>query len=125
MIDRVGGGLKDYVPVMLRMGLAAIFIVQGAFSLTRLHGGSSTKTILIAVVEILGGLFCLMGFLTRWAACALAILILFIIVDDHQWGVFYLRDSQPYLAYFVLAVASYGLGGGKWSVDEGKKSKKD
>ena len=123
MIDRIGGGFKDYVPVMLRLGLAAIFIVQGAFSLTRLHGSSSTKTILIAVVEILGGLFCLMGFLTRWAACALAILILFIIFDDHQWRVFYLRESQPYLAYFVLALALYGVGGGKWSVDEGKKKK--
>lgn len=123
MIDRIGGGLKDYVPVMLRVGLAAIFIVQGAFSLTRLHGGSSAKTIVIAVVEILGGLFCLIGFATRWAACALAVLILFIIVDDHQWRVFYLRDSQPYLAYFVLALALYGVGGGKWSVDDGKKKK--
>ena len=93
MIDRIGGGLKDYVPVMLRLSLAAIFIVQGAFSLTRLHGGSSTKTILIAVIEILGGLFCLIGFLTRWAACALAVLILFIIVDDHQWRIFYLREK--------------------------------
>lgn len=125
MIDRVGGGLKDYVPVMLRLGLAAIFIVQGAFSLTRLHGGSSPKTVVIAVVEILGGLFCLMGFLTRWAACALAILILFIIVDNSQWRIFYLKEDQPWLAYLVLAMASYGLGGGKWSVDEGKKSKKD
>ena len=123
MIDRIGGGLKDYVPVMLRWGLAAIFIVQGAFSLTRLHGGSSTKTILIAVIEILGGLFCLIGFLTRWAACALALLILFLIVDNHQWGVFYLPERQPYLAYLVLAFACYGLGGGKWSVDEGKKKK--
>lgn len=123
MIDRIGGGLKDYVPVMLRVGLAAIFIVQGAFSLTRLHGGSSAKTIIIAVVEILGGLFCLIGFATRWAACALAALILFIIVDDHQWRIFYLRDSQPYLAYLVLALALYGVGGGKWSVDEGKKKK--
>ena len=124
MIDRIGGGLKDYVPFMLRMGLAAIFIVHGAFSLTRLHGGSSTKTIIIAVVEILGGLFCLIGFATRWAACALAALILFIIIDDHQWHIFYLRDSQPYLAYLVLALALYGLGGGKWSVDE-KQKKKD
>ena len=96
MIDRIGGGLKDYVPVMLRLSLAAIFIVQGAFSLTRLHGSSSTKTILVAVIEILGGLFCLMGFLTRWAACALAVLILFIIFDDHQWRIFYLRESQPW-----------------------------
>jgi uncharacterized membrane protein YphA (DoxX/SURF4 family) len=123
MIDRIGGGLKDYVPVMLRVGLAALFIVQGATSLTKLHGGSSTKTVVIAVVEILGGLFCLIGFATRWAACALALLILFLIIDDHQWRVFYLPERQPYLAYLVLSLALYGVGGGKWSVDEGKKKK--
>ena len=75
------------------------------------------------MIEILGGLFCLMGFLTRWAACALAVLILFIIVDDHQWRIFYLSDHQPWLAYFILALALYGVGGGKWSVDEGKKKR--
>ncbi len=123
MIDRIGGGLKDYVPVMLRLGLAALFIVQGAFSLTRLHGGSSTKTILVAVVQILGGLFCLIGFLTRWAAFALAMMILFVIIDDHHWRIFYMPEHQPYLAYLVMAFALYGVGGGKWSVDEGKKKK--
>ena len=123
MIDRVGSGLKDYVPVMLRLGLAAIFIVRGAFSLTGLYGSSSTKSIVIAVVQILGGLFCLIGFMTRWAACALAVLLVYVIVDEHQWAVFFRRERQEWLAYLVLALALYGVGGGKWSVDEGKKKK--
>jgi len=123
MIDRIGGGLKDYVPVMLRLGLASIFIVRGAFSLTHLSGGSSAKSVVIAVVQILGGLFCLMGFLTRWAACALAILVLFIIADGPRWGIFYVNSDQHHLALLVMALALYGVGGGKWSVDEGKKKK--
>lgn len=123
MIDRIGGGLKDYVPFMLRMGLAAIFIVSGAYSLTRLHGSSSTKTIVIAVVQILGGLFCLMGFLTRWAAFALGALMIFVIIDGPQWAAFFRPEHQEHLAYLILAGALYGLGGGKWSVDENKKKK--
>lgn len=123
MIDRIGGGLKDYVPFMLRFGLAAIFIVRGAFSLTGLYGSSSTKSILIAVVQILGGLFCLIGFLTRWAAFALGALLIYLIVDGPQWAAFFRREHQEYLAYLVLAGALYGVGGGKWSVDEGKKKK--
>jgi uncharacterized membrane protein YphA (DoxX/SURF4 family) len=123
MIDRIGGGLKDYVPAMLRLGLAAIFIVRGAFSITGLYGSSSTKTILIAVVEILGGLFCLIGFMTRWAACALSILIVYQIVDRPQWRAFYKPEEHFWLAFLVLALALYGLGGGKWSVDEGKRKK--
>lgn len=123
MIDRIGGGLKDYVPVMLRVGLAAIFIVRGAFSLTGLYGTSSTKSIVVAVVEILGGLFCLIGFLTRWAACALAVLLAYLIADGPQWRAFFRPEQQHFLAYLVLALALYGVGGGKWSVDEGKKKK--
>jgi uncharacterized membrane protein YphA (DoxX/SURF4 family) len=123
MIDRIGGGFKEYVPVMLRLGLAAIFIVRGAFSLTGLYGSSSTKSIIIAVVEILGGLFCLIGFMTRWAAFALVVLLIYQIADVPQWKAFYKPQDHFYLAFLVLALASYGLGGGKWSVDEGKKKK--
>ena len=123
MIDRIGGGFKDYVPVALRLGLAAIFIVRGAFSLTGLHGSPSTKAIVVAVVEILGGLFCLMGFMTRWAAFALGVMILYTIVDGPQWRAFFRPEQHHHLAYLVLAFALYGVGGGKWSVDEGKKKK--
>lgn len=123
MIDRIGGGLKDYVPFMLRMGLAAIFIVRGAFSLTGLYGSSSTKSIVIAVTQILGGLFCLMGFMTRWAAFALGALMIYIIVDGRQWAAVFRPEHQEYLAYLVMAGALYGLGGGKWSVDESRKKK--
>lgn len=123
MIDRIGGGLKDYVPVMLRLGLAAIFIVQGAFSLTGLYGSSTTKSIIIAVVQILGGLFCLIGFLTRWAACSLAVLLIYTIIDGPQLKAFFRPEHQHHLAYLILALALYGVGGGKWSVDDGKKKK--
>ncbi|HEX7897878.1 MAG TPA: DoxX family protein [Planctomycetota bacterium] len=123
MIDRIGGGFKDYVPVALRLGLAAIFIVRGAFSLTGLYGSPSTQSVIIAVVEILGGLFCLIGFMTRWAAFALCVLIIYRIVEGPQWRAFLRPEQYPFLAYLIMAFALYGVGGGKWSVDEGKKKK--
>lgn len=125
MIDRIGGGLKDYVPVMLRLGLAAIFIMRGAYSLTGLSGSPSTQAIVIAIVEILGGLFCLIGFLTRWAACALAILLMYLIAVGPQWRAFTRPEQHFHLAYLVIALSLYGVGGGKWSVDDGSKKKKD
>jgi uncharacterized membrane protein YphA (DoxX/SURF4 family) len=124
MIDRIGGGLKDYVPVMLRVGLAVIFILQGAHSVINLTNSASAWKIVFAAVEILGGLFCLIGFLTRWAAFALIVLIIYRIINGPQLYAFTRWDHQVWFATLVLAFACYGLGGGKWSVDE-KQKKKD
>lgn len=124
MIDRIGGGLKDYVPVMLRVGLAVIFILQGAHSVIDLTRSASAWKVVFAVVEILGGLFCLIGFLTRWAAFGLIVLIIYRIINGPQLYAFTRWDHQIWFATLVIACACYGLGGGKWSVDE-KQKKKD
>lgn len=123
MIDRVGGGFKDYAPFILRMGLATIFITAGAHALVNLSSSPPAWKIVVAVVEILGGLFCLMGFMTRWAACGLMILMGWLILKDPGVHAFTRWDEQIYFACFTMSFALYGLGGGKWSVDEGKKKK--
>ena len=125
MLDRVGGGFKDYAPFMLRVGLAVIFISAGAHAVVELGKHSRTETIVVAAVQILGGLFCLIGFLTRWAAFALAAAMIYLILD--RPGVVYAVtrwDHQLYFALFIMSAALFGLGGGKWSVDE-KSKKKD
>ena len=125
MIDRIGGGLKDYVPLMLRVGIAVIFILQGAHSLIDLTRSPNAWKILWSIVEILGGLFCLIGFLTRWAAFALIILLIYRIINGPQLYAFTRWDHQVWFATLVIACALYGLGGGKHSVDENQKKKKD
>ena len=123
MIDRIGGGFKEYAPFILRLGLAVIFIGSGARNLANLGSSPSTSEIVIAVVGILGGLFCLIGFLTRWAACALMILMLWLLWRAGDFRALTHWDRQITFACFAMSAALYGLGGGKWSVDEGKKKK--
>ena len=77
-----------------------------------------------AFVELLGGLFCLIGFLTRWAAFGLGALMLWQIIQYHGFYVFYRENHQLPFALFIMAFASFGLGGGKYSLDE-KQKKKD
>ena len=95
MIDRVGEELKDYAPLMLRIGLAVIFIIHGAEAVPDVKSPHAAK-IITMVIELIGGLFCLIGFLTRWAAFAL----------------------------LMMSAALWGLGGGRVSLDE-KQKKKD
>ena len=124
MLDRVGGGFKDYVPFAVRLGLATIFILQGAQMVAHMGRSPSLVHIITMVVQLIGGLFCLIGFLTRWAAFGLGALVLWQIIDDHGFYVFYRLEHQLWLAMFIMCFASFGLGGGKYSLDE-KQKKKD
>jgi len=124
MLDRVGGGFKDYAPLMLRLGLATIFILQGAYIVPEMGRHPSLSRIILMVVELLGGLFCLIGFLTRWAAFALAALMVWVIIDGPGFHALTRTSDQLPFACLVMAAASFGLGGGKYSIDE-KQKKKD
>jgi uncharacterized membrane protein YphA (DoxX/SURF4 family) len=124
MLDRVGGGFKDYSPFILRMGLAIIFILQGAQMVSHMGSSPSMTRIVTMVVTLLGGLFCLIGFLTRWAAFGLGALMLWLIIDGPQFKALYKDGEQLLFAAFAMSFALFGLGGGKWSLDE-KMKKKD
>jgi uncharacterized membrane protein YphA (DoxX/SURF4 family) len=125
MIDRVGSGFKDYAPFILRMGLAIIFILQGGRAISRMGSSPSVESIVILVVALIGGLFCLIGFLTRWAGCALAILMLYRIIEGPGFKALSDPDYQLLFAAFTMSFAVFGLGGGKWSLDEKMKKKDD
>jgi uncharacterized membrane protein YphA (DoxX/SURF4 family) len=125
MIDRVGSGFKEWAPLMLRLGLCTLFISEGARDLLDLNRSSGAMDIATAVVELLGALFCLIGFLTRWAAAGLLVLTIVLIVRGPQLNAFIHREYQLLFAELVMACALYGLGGGKWSLDESKKKKEN
>jgi uncharacterized membrane protein YphA (DoxX/SURF4 family) len=124
MIDRVGGGFKDYAPLTLRLGLATIFILQGAQAIGDLGRNPHLEPILTMVVQLIGGLFLLIGFLTRWAAFACGALMLWVIIDGPRLHALYRSGEQLPFALLMMCIASYGLGGGKHSLDE-KSKKKD
>lgn len=125
MIDKMGSTFKEYAPFVLRVGLATIFIILGARHLTSLGGSPSAGEIVSAVVEILGGLFVLIGFLTRWAAAALVVLVIVEIAHRHHFRAFVEESRQLWFATLVMGVALYFLGGGKWSVDASNRRKKE
>ncbi len=124
MLDRVGGGFKDYVPFGVRLGLAIVFILQGALLVPHMGRSPHMSEVITMVIQLLGGLFCLIGFFTRWAAFALGALMLWQIIDYHRFRVFYEENHQLPFALLILCFAAFGLGGGKWSLDE-KQKKKD
>src|ERR1043165_9800217 len=124
MLDRVGGGFKDYAPLMLRLGLATMFILQGGQMVGDMGRHPHIHEIITMVVQLLGGLLCLIGFLTRWAAFALGALMLWLIIDGPAFKALYQPGHQLLFAGFMMSAALYGLGGGKWSLDE-KMKKKD
>jgi len=123
MIDRIGGGLKDYAPLILRLGVATVFIIQGAERVPQIRN-PSVMAVILMVVELIGGLFCLIGFLTRWAAFALAALMLYVIIEGERFRTLTHPEYQLPFALMMMCLALYGLGGGKYSLDE-KSKKKD
>ena len=121
MIDKMGSSFKDYAPFAIRLGIAILFIVQGSRDL--IHSPARAEPIIIAAIEILGGLFALIGFLSRWAGAALMILMVWTIVEGPGLHVFTDKHEQWPLAAFFMCFALFALGGGKWSVDASNKKK--
>lgn len=83
-------GWRDYAAIPLRVALGVIFVVHGAQKLFGWFGGAGLEStasfmashglepgpvwaLIAGVVELLGGLALLLGFLTRWAAIGLTI----------------------------------------------------
>jgi uncharacterized membrane protein YphA (DoxX/SURF4 family) len=125
MIDKMGSGFKEYAPFALRIGLAAIFIVRGALGISHLHQGHTAGlwAVIEVLVEILGGLFVLIGFQTRLAAFGLMCFVIYAIIEQHRWKTIFSEEHHIYFASLIMSFALFGLGGGKWSVDDQHKKK--
>jgi uncharacterized membrane protein YphA (DoxX/SURF4 family) len=117
MIDKLGSNFKNYAPFMLRVGLAAFFLIRGFAAL------DGTRDLLKVGVMIVGGLAALIGFWTRWAAFALGIVAFLMIVERHGFRTITEPNFQmPFLA-FMMCAALWCAGGGEYSVDLRNKRK--
>ena len=135
--------------LLLRLGVAVVAMAHGAHILFGSLGGPGsgvgpgglTETaahftanglpgfpiaVLAGLTQLLGGVLLLVGYLTRWAAIALAALTAILAwTNEAQWGFFVNWVLQPgrghgvefSLVLFVAFVCLALAGGGDWSLD--------
>jgi putative oxidoreductase len=119
----------------LRLALAAVFIAHGGQKLFGLFGGQGLHTtaenfekmgfhpgllwaVLASGAEFFGGACLLLGFLTRYAALAIAVTMTVAVVKVHWAGGFFLPRGFEYpLTLGCAALAVVLLGPGQLSLD--------
>jgi putative oxidoreductase len=114
------------VPLLLRLGLAAIFLYHGLDLVGNHAWGTNWDPNLpvpaqaaVAWGELLGGLAMLLGFLTRPAAVGLAIIMAGAIATVHwEHGFDIQKGGWEYnFAILVLCAAVFLMGGGVLAAD--------
>ncbi len=121
--------------LILRIITAAIFYVAAYYKFpywSSAPEGTSAfmlfTTRLLSIAEPLGATAVLFGFLTRWAAAGLIIILIgAIYISQFVYGIGFVMPASPgwNFALAVLAgcliLASFGAG--KWSIDNAKRRK--
>ena len=119
---------------VLRLIVALIFFVAAYYKIPFWEGNSQGMSDgmvnlmkVLSIAEPLGALAVLAGFLTRWAAVGLSIILLgAIYVVKFNYGIGFVTPTGPGWNYpfTVLAccIILLGFGPGNWSVDGRKRS---
>lgn len=115
MIGKITVKFKDYSPLVLRTMLGVIFLYHGSQKLFGAFGGPGLEgtqglvakigfyplmlwAVMLSVSEFVGGIFVLVGFLTRYAAAVLCTVMLVAIFAFH-------------IRYYGFSTVSAGAGG--------------
>lgn len=109
----------------LRLSVAAIFIPVGWMKLGDIAGvsamlgelGFPAETLMayvLGLVEFVGGIAILVGFLTRWAAGLLAFTMLVALLTAHAGGPY--QEAMLGIAMLGSTLALLGVGAGDWKV---------
>lgn len=121
--------------LFLRVVVAAIFFVAGYYKISfwsaRPEGMSEAMTSLVrllSVAEPLGALALLAGFLTRWAAGGLSIILVGAIYISHfTMGMGFVTPTGAGWNFPLMVLAGciilMAFGAGNWSVDDRLKTK--
>jgi putative oxidoreductase len=132
MLGKVFGGLEEYAPLLIRLGLLAIFGYHGSQKLFDLFGGAGLEKtaeffqskdfpmpMFLATVagigELGGGFLVGIGLITRYAAGILCIIMLVALIFFHGGRVF--ADGLGAFACLILAISLLATGGAKASLD--------
>lgn len=108
MLGRIFGRFSGWGAFFLRLALGAIFIIRGGQHLFGIFGGAGleafSRTFLrlglkppsiwalaISAIELIGGIFLVLGIFTRGSALLLTILSAALIIIHLSWGVLVLQ----------------------------------
>ena len=136
MFKRLIATSSSWVPVPLRLAMAAVFIGHGSGKVLGSFGGPGFNAFIsqstpfpfmrpawlwlaaAALSELVGGILLLLGLLTRVAAFLLACVMLTAIVGVHwRLGFFLPRGFEYALTLLAMSIALMISGGGAASVD--------
>jgi uncharacterized membrane protein YphA (DoxX/SURF4 family) len=119
--------------LILRIITAAIFYVAAYYKFpywSSAPAGTSSfmlfTTRLLSIAEPLGATAILFGFLTRWAAAGLIIVLIgAIFVSQFVYGIGFVMPTAPGWNFPLVVLAGclilLSFGGGQWSIDNARK----
>jgi putative oxidoreductase len=120
--------------LILRIVIAVVFYVAAYFKLpfwSFTPEGMSPVLVnitrLLSIVEPFGATAVLLGFLTRWAASGLAIVMVgAICVTQFVWGIGFVTPTSPGWNFPLTVLAAclvlMAFGAGRWSIDDRRKA---
>jgi putative oxidoreductase len=121
--------------LVLRIVTAAIFYVAAYYKFPYWSGapqGTSAfmlfTTRLLSIAEPLGATAILFGFLTKWAAVGLIIILIgAIYVSQFVYGIGFVMPTSPGWDFALAVLAGCliitAFGAGDWSIDNGKRKR--
>jgi len=113
-------GLQDFGLLILRVVLAVVFLYHGGAKLFKKEIPASFRA--LGMLEVLGGISILIGFLTELSSIGLAIIMLgAIYFKIFKWKIsFYSEKSTGWefdLVLLAMALALFVFGPGNFSLD--------
>ncbi len=134
MLGRVFGGLEEYAPLLIRLGLATIFIYKGIQTIFGSFGGPGLDKVaelfgekgydlplpilmasLAGIGALGGGFLVLIGLITRYAATSLFVIAALALFVAHGGRIF--ADGLGAFTCLVMTFMLLLTGGGKGSLD--------
>ncbi len=125
-LNKIFSKYSDWSLIFLRLGIGIVFLVHGVQKLLSVSGTAGffaqlgipaplLFTWIVTLVEAVGGLFLIIGFLTRWSALLLSINILVAIFLVHLKNGFFAANGGYEFALVLLlgALALLFSGPGK------------
>ncbi len=120
-------GIKRYAPLLIRIGLAAVFIVHGWDKLMDISGTTgflgkvgvpfpSVTAWLVTLFEFVGGLLVLVGWRTKLGATAIAIVMVGAIITV-KFSQGFAGGWEKDFVLFLMAISLLFSGPGSPSVD--------